>query len=158
MGMYTGLRFKGIVKKEFRSEFEDIALYGSWEESNNSVFKQFASDPRAGFIPCGVLAYMPYEWETKPYDEYYNGTPTDGFNRTYDENTGRWTFQCSLKNYCDTIEEFLKIVPYFIEEVEHAEVYYEEWCYSQRYELINGEMKMTNNKFIQYDYGYDDWY
>lgn len=151
MGMYTGLRFKGIVKEEFRNEFADIALNGSWEESNNEVFKQFGSVSRASFIPCGALAYMPDEWETEPFDERYNGTPTDGFDRTYDKESGRWTFQCSLKNYEDIIEEFLKIVPYFIEEVEHVEVFYEEWRYSERYELVDGKMEMTNDKFIEYN-------
>ena len=64
MGMYTGLRFKGTVKEEFRNEFEGIALEGNWEESNSDVFKQFGSVSRASFIPCGALAYMPDEWET----------------------------------------------------------------------------------------------
>ena len=146
MGMYTGLRFKGTVKEEFRNEFEDIALEGNWEESNNDVFKQFGSVSRAMFIPCGALAYMPDEWA----DE-------DGFDRTYDKNSGRWTFQCSLKNYNYTIEEFMKIVPYFIEEVEHAEVFYEEWSHSVRLELGGGEMVMTDNKFIEYN-KYSDWY
>ena len=64
MGMYTGLRFKGIVKEEFRNEFENIALRGDWEESENEVFKEFGNVSRAGFIPCGALAYMPDEWHT----------------------------------------------------------------------------------------------
>lgn len=146
MGMYTGLRFKGTVKEEFRNEFEDIALEGNWEESDNDVFKQFGSVSRAMFIPCGALAYMPDEWEAE-----------DEFDRTYDKNSGRWTFQCSLKNYNYTIEEFMKIVPYFIEEVEHAEVFYEEWSHSVRLELVDGKMVMTDNKFIEYN-KYSDWY
>lgn len=157
MGMYTGLRFKGTVKKEFRSEFENIALNGDWEESDNEVFKGFGGVSRARFIPCGALSYMPDEWETAPYDKYHNGTPTDGFDRTYDKESGRWTFQCSLKNYDNTIGEFFGIVPYFIEEVEHAEVYYEEWRYSERYELINGEMLKTDDEFVDYD-KYSEWY
>lgn len=157
MGMYTGLRFKGVIKEEFRNKFEDIALDGNWEESDNEVFKKFGSVSRASFIPCGALAYMPDEWEEEPFDEYYNGTPTDGFDRTYDKETGRWTFQCSLKNYDYTIEEFMKIVPYFIKEVEHAEVFYEEWSHSVRLELIDGKMVMTDDKFIEYN-KYSDWY
>ena len=156
MGMYTGLRFKGIVKEEFRNEFEGIALEGNWEESNNDVFKQFGSVSRASFIPCGALAYMPDEWETEPFDEYYDGTPTDGFDRTYDKETGRWTFQCSLKNYNNTIEEFFEIVPYFIEEIEHAEVFYEEWRYSTKIELVDGKIVEADNKFIEYN-KYSEW-
>lgn len=48
------------------------------------------------------------------------------------------------------------MVPYFIEEVEHAEVFYEEWRYSKRYELIDGKMLMTDDKFIEYN-KYNDW-
>ena len=156
MGMYTGLRFKGIVKEEFRNEFENIALSGDWEESENEVFKEFGNVSRASFIPCGALAYMPDEWETAPYNEYGNGVSTDGFDRTYDKETGRWTFQCSLKNYNNTIEEFFNIVPYFIEEIEHAEVFYEEWRYSIKIELIDGKIVEADDKFIEYN-KYSEW-
>lgn len=148
MGMYTGLRFKGIVKEKFRKDFEDIALYGVWEESDNEIFRQFGNVSRSGFIPCGGLAYMPDKWEIEVFD--------NNFDRTYNKNTGRWTFQCSLKNYDNTIEKFLEIVPYFIEEVEYAEVFYEEWRYSKRYELIDGKMLMTDDKFVEYN-KYNDW-
>lgn len=148
MGMYTGLRFKGIVKEKFRKDFEDIALYGDWENSNNKVFRRFGNVSRSGLIPCGGLAYMPDKWEIEAFD--------NNFDRTYNKNTGRWTFQCSLKNYDNTIEKFLEIVPYFIEEVEYTEVFYEEWRYSKRYELIDGKMLMTNDKFIEYN-KYNDW-
>lgn len=156
MGMYTGLRFKGTVKEKFRNDFENIALKGDWEESDDEVFKEFGNVSRAGFIPCGSLAYMPNEWETSPYNKYGDGVPTDGFDRTYNKETGRWTFQCSLKNYENTIEEFFKIVPYFIQEVEHAEVFYEEWRYSSKFELIDGKMVETDYKFIEYN-KYSEW-
>ena len=157
MGMYTGLRFKGTVKEKFRNNFEDIALHGSWEESTDEILERFGYVSRASFIPCGMLCYMPDEWEETTYNEYGDGVPTDGFDRTYDKTTGRWTFQCSLKNYDYTIEKFLDIVvPYLMEEVEHVEVYYEEWRYSEKYELINGNMVMTNDKFIEYN-KYSDW-
>jgi hypothetical protein len=55
MGMYTGLRFKGIVKKEFRDEFGDIALNGNWNNSTDRVFREFSNVSRAAFIPCGSL-------------------------------------------------------------------------------------------------------
>ena len=150
MGMYTGLRFKGIVKEEFRNDFEDIALCGDWSESNDEVLRRFGNVSRASFIPCGTLCYMPSKWEVGFINGVYYEIPTDGFERTYDKNTGRWTFQCSLKNYDYTIEEFMKIVPYFIEEVEHAEVFYEEWSHSEKLELVNGEMVVTNSHFIKY--------
>lgn len=150
MGMYTGLRFKGVVKEQFRNEFEGIALEGNWEESNDEILRAFGSVSRASFIPCGELSYMPNEWETEPFDEYCNGTPTDGFDRTYNKETGRWTFQCSLKNYDDTIEQFFKIVPYFIEEIEHAEVFYEEWSHSMRLDIVDGKVEIIDANFIEY--------
>ena len=139
MGMYTGLRFKGVVKKEFRESFEDIALEGMWEESSDEKFLEFSRDDRASFIPCGGLCYMPNTW----HDD-------DKIEREYDKNTGYWQFQCSLKNYGDTIENFLKLVPYFIESVEYCEVFYEEWSHSSKYELIENEMKLTDVYFVNY--------
>lgn len=152
MGMYTGLRFKGVVKKEFREKLKDIALNGEWETSEDEILSKFAEIERAGFIPCGALTYMPGNWQKGPYDEYGDGAATEGFERSYDKETGIWTFQCSLKNYEGTIQEFFNIVPYFIESVEHAEVYYEESAYSTKYELKDGVMVDTDNKFIQYGY------
>ena len=58
------------------------------------------------------------------------------------------------RSYEDTIEDFLSLVPYFIESVEHCEVFYEGWVYSERYELIENTMVLTNDQFIKY--GYDD--
>lgn len=156
MGMYTGLRFKGIVKEKFRKDFALIALNGNWNESSVEEFLRFSDNARASFIPCGTLAYMPDEWEQEPYNKYGDGVATDGFVRTWDENTGYWSFQCSLKNYENTIEEFIELLPYFIESVEHCEVFYEEWRWSKKYELIDGKMKLTDYKFIEYN-KYSDW-
>lgn len=154
MGMYTGLRFKGYVKPEFRKNFSDIAINGNWEKSTDEKFLAFANKTSASFIPRGALSCMPDEWQTNT-DQYGDGDATDGFERTYDPETGYWTFQCSLKNYEDTIYEFMLLVPYFIESVEHAEVFYEEWDWSEKYELVNNKMEMTNNQFIRYN-NYDD--
>ena len=138
MGMYTGIRFKGHVKQKFREIFNDIALYGDWEESNISEFKEFGNISRSSFIPCGVLSYMPDEWDN------------DSFNRSYDKNTGFWKFSCSLKNYDDTIWKFIELIPFFIETVEYFEYYFEELQYSQKWELINNKMIQTDDKFIKY--------
>ena len=147
MGDYTGIRFKGYVKEEFRNEFATIALEGDWDKSNDQIFNKFSEISRASFIPCGSLAYMPDEWESK--DE-----ATDEFGRTWNKETGHWTFQCSLKNYESTIEQWFEIIPYFIEKIEHLESYYEYWVHSKQYDLINGEVIMVNDKFEKY--GYDD--
>lgn len=139
MGMYTGLRFKGVVKEEFRDNFEMIALDGEWKNHSDKHISRFGLYDRASFIPCGLLAYMPEEWdENDEFEQYYNNE------------TGYWVFQCSLKNYNATIERFLEILPYFIDSVEYCEYYYEEWAYSHKYELIRGDMKLTNREFIYY--------
>lgn len=144
MGMYTGLRFKGIVKEEFRKDFTAIAMNGEWGDSKDKRLAGFGDVSRASFIPCGALAYMPDSWDDK-----------DKIEKSYDVKTGYWTFQCSLKNYEDTIELFFALAPYFMESIEYCEVYYEEWTFSVKYELINGIMRITNDKFAKY--GYDDF-
>lgn len=151
MGDYTGLRFKGIVKEQFREVFGDIALSGKWQESSDAVFRQFGDIPRASFIPCGALAYMPDSWGKAPYNECGYGNATDGFERGYDKQTGRWTFQSSLKNCDDTIQEFFKIVPYFMESVEIAEVYYEYNTWSKLFVLIGDKMEVSMDRYIQYE-------
>ena len=140
MGMYTGLRFKGVVKEEFRDNFEPIAMEGCWDESRDKMFLDFSCDSRSSFVPCGGLCYMPDAWVEEEKTE---------FARSYDKETGRWVFSCSLKNYEDTIKDFLHLVPYFVENVEYCEVFYEEWKWSHKYELVNGIMKLTNDKFIK---------
>ena len=151
MGMYTGIRFKGYVKPEFRKEMSVIALSGYWNESNVPEFEKFGEIGRSSFIPCGALAYMPDEWEAEPYNKYGDGTPTDGFERTYNEETGYWTFQCSLKNYQSEIESFFDLIPFFIEKIEHLEYFYEEWDWSSRYDLYNGMVFKIDSKFIKYN-------
>ena len=138
MGMYTGLRFKGVVKEQFRKTFESIAMEGDWENSADERFREYGNYDRASFIPMGRLCYMPWDDDDEE------------FERSYDEETGRWVFQCSLKNYSETIEEFLDLVPYFMESVEHCEVLYEEWGWSAGYELIGDKMVETKEKFICY--------
>ena len=149
--MYTGIRFKGYVKPDFRKAMETIAMDGSWDESEVPKFKKFGRIGRSSSIPCGALAYMPDEWEQAPYNEYHDGVPTDGFERTYDAETGYWTFQCSLKNYRSEIESFFDLIPFFIEKIEHLEYFYEEWDYSSRYDLYNGMVFKIDSKFIKYN-------
>jgi len=147
MGDYTGIRFKGYIKEEFRNEFAIIALEGDWNKSKDPIFNKFGEVRRASFIPCGSLSYMPDEWESNDED-------TDEFARTWNKETGYWTFQCSLKNYEDTIDEWFKIIPYFIEKIDHLESYYEYWEWSKQYDLVDNELIMVNDKFEKY--GYDD--
>ena len=167
MGMYTGIRFKGYVKKEFRDTFEDIAMKGDWDKSNDEVFSNFGKLGRSGFIPCGSLSYMPDKWETDYINEqgekeidfanYYKQVATDGFKRSYNKETGYWTFQCSLKNYEDEIEQWFEILPYFIESIEHLEYFYEEWNYSSRYDFVDNKIQEVDDRFIKYGHGEGKW-
>lgn len=129
MGMYTGLRFKGYVKPQFRESFEEIAIKGEWEESKDKKFKEFSKLPRASSIPCGTLSLYAIEWEED-----------ETFDRKYDKKTGYWCFQCSLKNYYDEIDNFINIIPYFIESAIHIEELYEESEESTFYTLKDGKI------------------
>ena len=153
MGMYTSLRFKGYIKPEFREEFKGIALTGEWRKAKDSTLNSFSRVDRASFIPCGSLNCAPETWEiASPSDKYReNAKATDGFERTYNPETGCWAFQCSLKNYSDTISVFLKILPHFASSITHLEIIYEEWDWSKKYELIGNRIQMTNDHFIKYN-------
>jgi hypothetical protein len=131
MGMYTGLRFKGIIKKEFIKEIAKIRLNGEWENSNDKVLRGFSKISRYRDIPCGALSYMPDEWDDDV--NFYK----------FDINTRFWAFQCSLKNYDYTIEEFFKIIPYFTEYLIHLEKFYEDWEEPEFYIL-------EDNKIIEF--------
>lgn len=144
MGMYTGIRFKGYVKPQFRANFEPIAIMGRWDLSEDPIFKEFGDNPHASFIPCGALAYMPSSWETQLTPGDYNSfVDNDGFARAWNPETGYWTFQCSLKNYQREIEEFFDMIPYFIESIEDLEYYYEEWEASERYDFDTRHMNVV---------------
>ncbi len=166
MGMYTGLRFKGIIKLEFseviktmiEESLDWLQLYKLYPQY--SFLKEFGNRWRADFIPRGALAYMPDSWEVIPKNpdgswNFSMATATDGFERDYDEDTRLWSFQCSLKNYEDDIEEFLfNIVPIIVEKSIHMEYFYEESARSTFYELKDGKVVESKQKGILY--GYED--
>lgn len=155
LGMYTGIRFKGYVKPEFRVGFGKIALRGEWEKHRDPILRDFGCEDRSDRIPCGMLAYMPeswFDWDSNYSDQKIH----DGFHHQYDPNTGYWAFACSLKNYFGTIDAWLNILPRFIEKIEHLEILYEEWEYSKQYDIVNGDTVMVNDKFIQYGFKCDE--
>ncbi len=129
MGMYTGLRFEGIVKKEFREQIQELtSREKEWSELDDIELRDFGLFGRSMFIPFGALCYMPDHWDYNSFNLYYN------------EETGYWTFKCSLKNYDNELEKFIDLVPYFIEKVFHFEYLYEEWEESRLYALKNNEL------------------
>lgn len=157
LGMYTGLRAKVIIKPEYRDEFAYISsgeVRYEWSNSRIDFLKEYGAYSRATFIPCGGLAYMPDSWETP--DE----RATDGFQRHFNKESGAWNFQCSLKNYEDTIEYFIEnVLSKVVEQVIHLETYYEECIYSTLYELVDDKIIEKAEKGIKYGeeeepYGY----
>lgn len=151
MGMYTGLRFSGIVKKEYREDIRKITEGARWEECENEMLNRFRLTDRSNFIPNGALCYMPMEWE----DPNALADAEYDFNNRINMETGLWNFQCSLKNYSNTIEIFLKYVAAEIcEAVNHAEVFYEEDEYSTFYkfepecEVVDGKAVVVSNNVV----------
>lgn len=141
MGMYTGLRCKVKLKSEFVLVIQRLLETGNWSDLGYDFLDQFSSFSRADFIPFGDLSYMPDEWESEEALKEWD-------NRI--EN-GCWIFQCSLKNYDDTIEEFFNtVLPHIVTEVNHLEYFYEEMESSVFYELLNGEIVESEREGIIY--------
>ncbi|HBJ1650878.1 TPA: hypothetical protein LA460_000097 [Clostridium botulinum] len=143
MGMYTGLRFKGVIKEKYREDIE-LMLEGEncWKDCKHEILKHYSKVSRSMFIPFGALAYMPNCWEDDK----------DGFEIYFNEETGLLCFQCSLKNYDSTIEIFLNnVASEIVEESIHIEVLYEEDKVSSLYKIKNGQL-------INFNYGirYED--
>lgn len=139
MGMYTGLRVKVTVKQTYREMIKQINEGASWNEFTKEFpfLNNYAKQHRANFIPRGAIAYID-QWET---GKYPNTIATDGFERYINMDTGYWIFQCSLKNYNQEIQEFLKeVLPEIIESSDHIEYRYEECDESVFYKYSNGQI------------------
>jgi hypothetical protein len=126
-----------------------------WNLSRIDFLSEYGKYSRAAFIPRGSLSYMPDEWDDTPLKsegerDWINSTPTDGFNRVYDKETGYWSFQCSLKNYERTIEYFFEnVLGKIAENIVHLEYYYEEWTRSDFYDLVDGKIVQSKKEGIE---------
>lgn len=125
MGMYTGLRARVKIKPEFRAEITKLHEESGWENVKVPNIQRWLREHRNGFIPFGVLAYMPDDFGEpfKPrktdYGEVEGGSEFDG---------EWWTFSCSLKNYNGEIQIFIvQILANIVEEIDYCESLYEEW-------------------------------
>ena len=115
MSLYISLRFKGIVKKEFRDNFEKIAMYGKWDESDDKILKTFGQDRSARFIPC-AYSIMVDRWNDEPFETSYN------------KDTGEWIFQADINIHSFPWNEWIEeIIPYCMEYISHFETSYESW-------------------------------
>lgn len=149
MGMYTGLRLKGTLKKEFVNAIELITDNElDWEDlvfegREYGFIKEFTEKAvRSMMIPNGALSYMPDSWDL------YQGE--NGFNNQVNTESRQWAFQCSLKSGKD-IYTFLNLIAVnVLEEASHIEVFYEEWDRSKFYELKDEQIVESNKEGILY--------
>lgn len=121
---------------------------GEWNNCEHEILKEYSKVSRSSFIPFGNLVYMPDCWEGEPYyeDQPWDCKATNGFERYFNKETGLLCFQCSLKNYDDTIEYFLEnIVTKICSKLLHCEVLYEEDEISTLYEL--SDCKLTQKEY-----------
>ena len=147
MGMYTGLRVKVTVKEEYRKMLRAINGGEEWLQFSCEYpfLAGYAALGRSEFIPNGMISYMPDSWETDDY------RATEGFETGIDMRTGRWTFQCSLKNYENEIEKFLdEVLPNIITSSEHIEYFYEEWDSGRLYEFVDGKLVVIQYETCRY--------
>lgn len=129
MGMYTGLRFRVIIKEKYREKLNEILNVPSGFEDEEPYFewkhipglpgsKYWSRESRCNFIPWGIVDSMPDRWEQ---EEHRCG------NSTFNKETGEWRVVCSLKNYNAEISKFLMwVLAPLVEDVKYVEVLYEE--------------------------------
>ena len=131
MGMYTGLRFKVIVKEKYREKLNEILnVPVEVDEDGNEYFewkhikglpgsKYWSQEPCCNRIPWGLVDCMPDKWDR---EEHVLG------NSTFNKETGEWRAICSLKNYGGEISKFMSwVLSCIVEDVKYIEVLYEEW-------------------------------
>lgn len=126
MGMYTRLILKCKLKPQFVepikkliTEPRDIETYG-WkqimEETKSDFMKDYVEDERVWAIPfCEADGNIKLEGDI-------------------------WSFECNLKNYTDTIEKFLTMLPNMIEELYECETMYEEQTRPTTHHLFKGKI------------------
>lgn len=155
MGMYTGFRFKGIIKKEYREDIKKALndFKEVWKNCEHEELKKFYEVDYSSFIPFGALCYMPNCWEESDSEE-----ATNGFEQYFNEKNGLLCFQCSLKDD-ETIEYFIeKIIPIICKKLIHCEELYEQSNVSDLYELKGGILKKLDYgiRYREEDYYFSD--
>lgn len=144
MGTYTGIRAKIILHEKYVPQIRALMEYkypeGVWKTGDYvesrwclTDFKEWATVGRCDFIPFGALAYMPWEDNDPEWQRKLDGN--------------EWTFQCSLKNYNDEIEQFMAtVLPVIAKEIKYFEVLYEMSGYGRLYTMVDGAVVECGEK------------
>lgn len=145
MGMYTGLNALVKIKPEYHDAIDclvnrnvpnDVENLWKYISENFDVpgAKEWSEYFRCSQIPFGCLAYMP-----------------DDFGGLFGDNGGvsysnRWLmFSCSLKNYENEIEFFIKnVLRHIVEKVQYCYSLYEEYAYDDEGSDLNWIDNVTN--------------
>ena len=122
MGMYTGLRAKVLVREEYSKAIEELHendhdVFG-WRNISSSFpnLKEWKEYSRHRFIPFASPYYLPDDW-----------TLIGKKNSYYDKESRIWEFSCSLKNYEEEIDFFVKkILLLVVDRVFYCQSLYEE--------------------------------
>lgn len=151
MSLYAEVRFKGIVKKEFRDYIEQCILKREWIETDDAVFSEYIQTRFSDNVFCDVDSYV-HRWNETPFDPAFK------------KESGEWTFHLQFNTRWDGFDLFddlLKLViPYCIETIVFCQAWVEDETVSQFttvYDLVNGELKRVG--FVDEDghYHCPDW-
>lgn len=118
MSSYQSMRFKGIVKEEYRADFEGIALRGEWGKSNIPELREYADE----FRPVPRFACdMPEKWDGCDM-------PGKEFETRWNPDTGEWVFACTynLRSYGFGMMYFDDFIEKYIERVDVEEYWGED--------------------------------
>lgn len=143
MSRYEEIRFRGIVKKEYRDSFTSIALEGKWTESEVKELRDFGKvNHNAYRIPLS-------DYEGKYAVKRWN---SESWEKTYNKETGEWQFRIGVNEHDNPsmlLEWEDKIIPFLMESVDHYEVWLEpvgDELYIQStvlLRLVDGELKVV---------------
>lgn len=121
MGMYTGFKVKCKIKPKYDAAITKLHDhdFDRWEDvaklyPDEDFLAEWAKVGRSSFIPFGSMCYMDDTWSEESFSNY-------------DSTSREWSFECSLKNYENEIENFLMNVLWRLaEEIYVCESQYEE--------------------------------
>lgn len=143
MGTYTGLRCKVKLKNEFVPIIEKMIKNTSWAKLGYDFLDDFEVYSRSNLIPFGPLCSVPNSWNTEK-------ALCEWKTRIEDE---MWIFQCSLKDYDNTIQYFfINVLSKIAESSQHIEVLYGSYGNPVMLEIFDGNVtKVDGETSINYE-------